>query len=154
MRNKMGLTIIVLLALGLMGACSTPEPTATPAPEVEAGPAALVIKGLVAQEQNLTMDDLKGYEVITITAEHSKKGQDEYEGVRLNVLLDEAGVQDGATTLAFVADDGYSVEVPLADVQGCADCLVSFRTQGGLRTVMPGLPSNTWVKGVISVEAK
>jgi hypothetical protein len=39
-------------------------------------------------------------------------------------------------------------------VQACADCLIAFRTDGGLRTVMPGMPSNTWVKGVVTIEIK
>jgi hypothetical protein len=176
MRNHVVLTIILVLFISLLSACGAPEPTPaptpvpptpapkveasptpvppTPTPEVEAGPPALVIKGQVAQELSLTMDDLKGQDVVKITAEHPKRGQEEYEGVRLKGLLEKAEVQEGATALVFTADDGYSIEVPLADVQGCNDCLAAFRAEGGLLTVMPGMPSNTWVKGVISIELK
>lgn len=176
MRNKLVLVTILVLVASLLSACGAPEPTPapipvpptsapkveasptpvppTPTPEVEAGPLALVVKGKVAQELSLTMDDLKCHEVVKITAEHPKRGQEEYEGVRLKGLLEKAGLQEGAATLLFTADDGYAIEVALADAQGCDDCLVAFRTEGGLLAVMPGMPSNTWVKGVISIEVK
>jgi hypothetical protein len=175
MRNKSVLTIIFVLVVGLLSACGAPEPTPaptpvpptpapkveasptpvppTPTPEVEAGPPALVVKGQVAQELSLTVDDLKGQDVVKITAEHPKRGQGEYEGVRLKGLLEKAGLQEGAATLLLAADDGYSIEVALADVQKCEDCLVAF-AEGGLLAVMPGMPSNTWVKGLISIEVK
>ena len=178
MRNRLVLITILVLVISLLSACGAPEPTPaptpvpptpapkveasptpvpptpTPAPKVEAGPPALVVKGKVAQELSLTMDDLKGQEVVKITAEHPKKGQGEYEGVRLKGLLEKAGLQEGAAALLLAADDGYSIEVALADVQKCEDCLVSFRAEGGLLAVMPGMPSNTWVKGLISIEVK
>jgi hypothetical protein len=62
--------------------------------------------------------------------------------VRLNDLLDMAKPKAEAATLTMVADDGYSADVALSDAQACTDCLVAFQTEGGLRTVMPGMPSN------------
>ena len=122
-----------------------------PAP---AGTADLTVTGAVENGLALTVDDLRGMEVVEITAEHPKKGEDTYEGVRFNDLLELAQPKADASTVIVTADDGYSAEVALCDVQDCPDCLIGFRTKGGLRTVMPGLPGDTWVKGVVSIEIK
>jgi hypothetical protein len=60
----------------------------------------------------------------TIEAESTnKQGETKtYTGVPINALLELAGVQDAATTLTFVADDGHTAEVALAEVQACEDC--------------------------------
>jgi hypothetical protein len=60
---------------------------ATVAPAPEPAPAAgvtgdLVISGAVEKPSGLTEADLRGIEVIKITAEHPKKGKEDYEGVR------------------------------------------------------------------------
>ena len=124
---------------------------AAPAPAADI---ALSITGAVENELTLTLDDLKGMEVVQITTEHPSKGEQTYEGVRLNALLDLAELQADATTLSMIASDGYSSDVPLADVQACADCLVAFHSSGDLRMVMPGMSSDVWVKKMIKIEIK
>ena len=99
--------------------------------------------------------NLRALQVLQITAEHPKKGPTDYEGVSLNALLDLAGVQEGAATLAITASDGYIAEVSLDEVRACADCLVAFTEEADVFSlVMPGLPSGAWVKGVVSLEVK
>ena len=124
---------------------------AGPAP---AGAADLTVTGAVENELALTVDELRGMEVVEITAEHPKKGEDTYEGVRFNDLLELAQPKADASTIIVTAADGYSAEVALRDVQDCADCLIAFRTDGGLRTVMPGMPGDIWVKEVVTIEIK
>ncbi|MEW5872298.1 MAG: molybdopterin-dependent oxidoreductase [Chloroflexota bacterium] len=137
-------------------ALPTPEPTAPPAPTAAPGAeGTLSILGQV--EQPLTLDEagLRALEVVKISAEHPKKGPQEYEGVRLNALLEQAKVKAGASTLVLVASDGYSVEVSLEAVQACADCLVAFSdTQGKFNLVMPGMESSTWIKEIVTIEVK
>ncbi len=116
--------------------------------------AALTITGLVEKELALTMDALKGMEVVTVNVEHPKKGAQTGEGVRLNALLDQASPKAEAKTLVFSASDGFTAEVSLADVRKCADCLIAFNQEGNLKTMMPGFESNTWVKDVIKIEVK
>jgi hypothetical protein len=77
-----------------------------------------------------------------------------YTGVRISDLLSKAGPQDDATTVVFVVDDGYSAETTLAEIEACADCIVSFRNQGGLSIVAPDLPGNVQVKGVVEIQVK
>jgi PBP superfamily domain/Oxidoreductase molybdopterin binding domain len=115
----------------------------------------LVISGAVEKPSGLTEADLRGMEVVKITAEHPKSGMADYEGVRLGALLALAKPAANAKTIVFTAADGFSAEADLAEMQGCADCLVAFtNTPGKLKMVMPGLPSKLWVKDVITIELK
>jgi DMSO/TMAO reductase YedYZ molybdopterin-dependent catalytic subunit len=144
---------IVVHVEGVSAPTPTPEPTARPAPVTVEGD--LVVAGLVDQPLGLTEGDLRAMEVVQITAEHPKSGQGEYEGVRLNALLDQAGVQDAATKLVITAADGYAAEVFLAEVRDCADCLLGFtNTPGKFKMVMPDLPSSAWVKDVVQIEVQ
>ena len=92
----------------------------------------------------------------TIQAESTnKQGEAQtYTGVLISDLLGKADPKDDATTVVFVADDGYTAEVPLADVEACQDCIVSFRDGGGFSTVLPGFPGNVQVKGVVEIQVK
>jgi hypothetical protein len=145
------------LKVGLEPLPSAEEPAATeepaaPAADVEGS---LVITGLVNQPLGFMEADLRGMDVLKITAEHPKSGAADYEGVSLNALLDIAGVQDGTTTLVITASDGYSAEVSLDEVRACENCLVGFtNTAEKLKMVMPDLPSSAWVKDVASLEVK
>jgi len=99
--------------------------------------------------------DLRALEVVTITAEHPKSGTADYEGVRLSELFALVGIKDGASAVVITADDGYSAEVNLADIEANPDCLLGFtETPDKFKTVMPGLASSAWVKGVVSLEVK
>jgi hypothetical protein len=37
-------------------------------------------------------------------------------------------------------------------IERCADCIVSFRNQGGFSTVLPGHPGSLQVKGVVEIQ--
>jgi hypothetical protein len=117
-------------------------------------PGSLIFNGLVDKEMTWSEADLRSMKVVTISAEHPKNGIGQYEGIRLNSLLDLAGVQTGATNLVIMANDGYSTEISLTDIRACTDCLVGFDTSGILIMVMPGFPSNTWIKDVVRLGIK
>lgn len=138
----------------LIGAAQ-PKPTAaaTAAPGAAAGKTVLAVTGAVDKELALTMDALKAVGVVKLSAEHPKKGKQDYEGVRLNALLDQAKVKSSAAKLFFVSSDGYTVEVSLAEVRKCADCLLAIE-EGKLNGVMPGMLSNFWGKDIAKIEVK
>jgi hypothetical protein len=149
MRTKLVLLSIVLLAVILVGACGpTPAPTTVPA-----GPPALVVTGKVSQQLSLTLDDLKALGLQKISAEHPKKGMQDYEGVLLNAVLDQAGLAGDATAALFTASDGYTATVAIADIKACAQCLVAI-DGNALSMVMPGMSSKAWVKDPVSIEIK
>jgi hypothetical protein len=77
-----------------------------------------------------------------------------YTGISIKSLLDLAKPKADANAVVYVANDGSTGEVSLADVTACADCIVSFRNQGGFSIVMPGFPGNVQVKDVIEIQVK
>jgi tungstate transport system substrate-binding protein len=118
------------------------------------GSAALTVTGAVDKEQKLALAALKGMSVVKLNLEHPKTGKQDYEGVRLNALLDLAQVKATATKLALTASDGFTSEVTLADARKCADCLIAINADGSLMSAMPGMASNTWVKNLVKLEVK
>jgi hypothetical protein len=122
--------------------------------EQPAGDAVLKITGMVDQEMSWAEEEVRAME--TMDAESiNKSGETKtYTGVSINNLLEMAGPAAEATTVVYVADDGYTAEASLAEVQDCADCIVSFRDQGGFSIVMPGFPGNVQVKGVVEIQVK
>ncbi len=150
MRNAKVVFAVVLLAAVLCSCGGTPTPAPT---QVPAAPPALAVKGMVDKELSLTMDAFKALGTTKITAEHPKNGPTDYEGVLLKTVLEQAGVQDGATTAVLSASDGFSAEVPVADIKACDQCLVAV-DGSVLNMVMPGMSGKSWVKNVISIEFK
>jgi predicted nucleic acid-binding Zn-ribbon protein len=122
--------------------------------EQPAGDAALKVTGKVDQVMSWAEEEVKAME--TMDAESTNKAGETktYTGVSINNLLEMAGPAAEATTVVYVAADGSTAEVTLTEVQDCADCIVSFRNQGGFSIVMPGFPGNVQVKGVIEIQVK
>jgi hypothetical protein len=92
----------------------------------------------------------------TIDAEatNSQGATETYTGVPLSALLALAVPQADATTVVFVADDGYTAEISLAELLACTNCIASFRSKDGFSTVLPGFPGALQVKGVIEIQVK
>ena len=126
------------------------ETAATDMPVAATG-STLVVTGLVDQELSLNSADLGDLEVVTVTAEHPKKGPGEYTGVRLSAVLEKAGVKSEASALLATASDDFTAEIPLTDLQACADCLLGVE-EGMFNLVMPGMSSKAWVKDVVKLE--
>ena len=116
--------------------------------------AAFKITGDVATEVGWSEDKIRSMDTIDAESTNKDGEASTYTGVRLTDLLSKADPNDSATTLVFVADDGYTAEVTLAEVEACADCILSFRNQGGFSTVLPGFPGNVQVKGVVEIQVK
>jgi hypothetical protein len=118
------------------------------------GGAGLKIAGMVDNEMNWSEDEVRAMDSMDVVSTNKDGEESTYTGVSINALLDEAGVQDGAATVVFVADDGQEAEASLDEVRGCSDCIVSFRNQGGFSIVMPGYPGSMQVKGVVEIKVQ
>jgi DMSO/TMAO reductase YedYZ molybdopterin-dependent catalytic subunit len=116
--------------------------------------AALKITGNVESEVGWTEEKVRSMDAIQVEAANKSGEMESYTGVLLSDLLGKATPKEDATTLTFVADDGYTAEVPLADLEACQDCIVAFRDGGGFSTVFPGLANNTRVKGLVEIQVK
>jgi len=165
------LGVILSLALAACGQAA-PEPApaveeapaATEAPAMEEAPAAteapaeteaaLKVTGSVASEQAWTEDQVKAMNVLDVEATNSKGEKNTYTGVLIADLLAAAQPNADAAAVVFVADDGYTAEITLEELNACADCIVSFRDKGGFSTVLPGFPGALQVKGVVEIQVK
>jgi len=116
--------------------------------------AALKVTGNVKVEVGWTEEKVRSMDTIQAESTNKQGEAQTYTGVLISDLLGKADPKDDATTVVFVADDGYTAEVPLADVEACQDCIVSFRDGGGFSTVLPGFPGNVQVKGVVEIQVK
>jgi len=139
------------------GAATEAPTEETPAGETPAviGPAdaSVTFTGLVDAEKTLSMEDLEALGVVNTTVEHPKKGSMEVTGVPFSKLLAEVTIKPEATTVAFLASDGFSVDVPLADLEACEQCLLGWDEEM-LRTYMPGFESSFWAKDLVRIEFK
>lgn len=171
---------VLLLAVMLVTACTpaatpTAAPVATEAPKATEAPAAtsapaeaakpteaskpagaadLKITGKVAQEQSWAEADVKAMQTMEVEAANKNGAMSKYTGVSLKSLLELAKPASDATTLTFVASDGFTAEMKLADAVACEKCIVSFRDKGGFSMVMPDMDKNLSVKGVVELQVK
>jgi hypothetical protein len=143
----LALSVLAVAAI-LLAACG---PKATPEPVT------LTVSGMVNSELKLSDSALHKMTLVTLNLTHPKSGAADYTGVRLNDLLKKAGVKDGAATVTFTANDGFSSDLDLATVLACADCLVAFdaTTPGVYNFAAAGQTSGkAWVKGLVSITVK
>lgn len=152
LRKLTTIAVLMLLALGLFYGCDR-----APGSSAEVGApadAALKVTGNVDNEVGWTEAEVKAMTTVEVETT-DKEGQPQTNtGVSINALLEEASVKGDATAVTFVADDGYSAELTLAEVTECADCIVAFRDSGGFSTVLPGFPGNMQVKGVVEIQVQ
>ena len=168
MSRTIKLLFILSLVLSLVLAACAPTstelaPTATEAPPAtEASSAAgapaagvaLKVTGDVANQQAWTEEEVKAMNAIEVDSTNSKGEASTYTGVPLNDLLALAQPNADATTVVFMADDGYTAEISLEELNACNDCIASFRSNGGFSTVLPGYPGSMQVKGLIEIQVK
>jgi tungstate transport system substrate-binding protein len=121
--------------------------------------AALKITGKVDKEMSWAEAEVKA--MPTMEAEYTNKQGtvEKYTGVSIAALLKLAGPKADATTLTFVASDGFAADAALADIVNCPNCILSFRTQGGFTVIPPNYGSVTFatklnVKGVVEIQVK
>jgi tungstate transport system substrate-binding protein len=115
---------------------------------------ALKITGKVSKEMAWSEDEIKAMPTMEAERANKEGTMETYTGVLIANLLELAGPTADATTITFVADDGYTADAPLADLVNCANCIVSFRTQGGFSVVAPDMSGGVQVKGVIEIQVK
>jgi DMSO/TMAO reductase YedYZ molybdopterin-dependent catalytic subunit len=124
----------------------------------------LEVAGLVDRPLELTYDEVLAHsrysKVVTL---HCVEGWDAtilWEGVRIEDILADAGVQDGAPVVIFHAVDGYTSSLPLAYIQA-NDILLAYNMNGVTLPAERGFPFQVvaeskwgykWVKWVDRIE--
>ena len=139
---------VVLMLAGFLAGCGSPAEPAIPEN------AALKITGSVDKEIGWTEEDVRAMQTTDAVSTNSKGESETYTGVALNTLLELAGPASDATAVTLVADDGSTAEMALADLQSCADCIASFRNQGGFSVVAPGFAKGVQLKGLVEIQVQ
>jgi tungstate transport system substrate-binding protein len=129
-------------------------PSSQPWKDALAANAALKITGLVGTEQFWTEEQVKALPTMDVEAPNKDGVMSTYSGVSLKLLLEMAAPKTEATALVFVASDGTSAEMILADALACEKCIVSFRNNGGFSMVLPDFGKDLQVKGVTEIKVK
>jgi len=152
MKHLMRLSFVMLVVVGLLVGCGGATEDAGDAGAT--GDTAFKVTGMVGVEKAWTLAELKAMD--TLEADYTNKDGETttYTGVAINALLDEAGAEAGAATIALIADDGYSADVTLDEIAGCANCIIGFRDDGRLMSVLPGFAGKVHVKGVVEMQVK
>jgi DMSO/TMAO reductase YedYZ molybdopterin-dependent catalytic subunit len=156
-----------VLALGLgaaFGSASTPTPTATPTSSsgVESE-WTLVVDGLVQSPLSLTFDDLRAMPTSTVYAKlycvdwpSTPIAEGNWTGVRLGLILEEAGVSPLAVKVAFYADDGFTTDLTVTTAMR-DDIILAYERDGeplteNVRLVVPCKWGYKWMKGPNRIE--
>ena len=151
MKRKYRLLIALAIVSTFLVSCGGGE--AAPiveeaAPVVEEAPGDAALK---VGETAFSMEQLEGMDTIVSEATKKDGSTTEYTGVLVTDLLNEAGA--AGARLVFIASDGYEAELSMAELEGCADCIVAFDGEE-LRMVLPGFPSSVQIKGVVEIQVK
>jgi DMSO/TMAO reductase YedYZ molybdopterin-dependent catalytic subunit len=165
---RMAMALAALASIvGLGVACGggqESDPTGTPAESATAGhQSSLLLDGLVRSPLDLTLDDLSAMPKTTEYVElycvdyptvPVEKG--DWTGVRLGLLLEQAGVSTRAVKVAFYDDYGYSTDLTITTAMR-EDVILAYERDGvpldgRLRLVLPGKWGYKWVSGVTHIE--
>jgi DMSO/TMAO reductase YedYZ molybdopterin-dependent catalytic subunit len=124
----------------------------------------LSISGLVDKPTQLTYDQIVGLPHFTkVVTLHCVEGWDAtilWQGVRIDDILAEAGVKDGAPVVIFHAVDGYTSSLPLDYIRQ-NNILLAFSMNGVTLPAERGFPFQVvaeskwgykWVKWVDGIE--
>jgi len=148
MKHKFRLLIALVIVSTFLVSCGGSEEAA---PVVEEAAPVVEEAALKVGETAFSMEQLEGMDTIVSEATKKDGSTTEYTGVLVTDLLNEAGAS--GTRLVFIASDGYEAELSMAELEGCADCIVAFDGEE-LHMVLPGFPSSVQIKGVVEIQVK
>ena len=131
--------------------------TAVPAPVVDAANWSLKITGMVDRDLTITYDDLLKRDLvevpITIQCVSNEVGGDligtaRWIGVPLAELLQEAGVQEGATQIMGESIDDFTAGFPVEAGTDGRDSLLAVGMNGKALTTEHGFPARLIIPGL------
>jgi DMSO/TMAO reductase YedYZ molybdopterin-dependent catalytic subunit len=151
-RSYLNIGLMILLLAGLT-ACAQAATEEAPPPE-EPAVTALTMTGSVDNPTDWTMAELEAMESISVETTNKSGETVQNTGVKLLSLLEQAGLQEGASQLTFVGSDGYEGQADVAEILACEDCIVAFSEDGTLAMVLPDFSGKAQVKGVVEIRAE
>ena len=118
------------------------------------------VTGAVDNPFSFTLEDLAGMpqtEVnATLLCDGAYVASGEWAGVKLSYLLEQAEYRQGAASIAFYAQDGYSSNLPIHLIHN-DDIIVAYEFDGQplpetLRLVVPGMNGEFWIAWLTSIK--
>lgn len=149
--SRLWLLVLALLLVFIAGCSSAAADTPAAG---EGAVVALKITGNVNDEVGWSEEEIHSMESIQVDSTNNEGVSETYTGVLIKTLLTMAAVNPGASTVVFIAGDGETAEVPLSEVQGCEDCIFTFRKNGGFSVLVPEMSNKLLVKGVAEVQVE
>lgn len=144
--------LLLLTSLALVACGGKAEPT--PRPPIPEN-SVLKITGSVSQEYGWTLEELKAMEMLEVEAQTRDGETKTFRGVSMNALLDVAQPNADATAVQLKADFGYVVDIPLADIRACDQCIVTvIEDKDELLSVMPGFGTDAQVDRLVKMFVK
>jgi hypothetical protein len=135
-----------------------------PSPDINIDAWELLITGLVDEQLNFTYDEIISFPevsaVVTLKCVSGPFGTAEWTGIRLNYILDQAGIHSNATEVVFHAADGYSSSLTVEDAMR-DDIILAYEMNGEtlpkdhgfpVRLVVPDKYGYKWVKWITEIE--
>lgn len=147
-----GLVVLVAAVLLMAGCGGAAGPQA---PEVDW---TLNVEGEVGKSLALSYADLAAMEQSSLSQVLMQKSRGEdtvndWEGVSLSAIMEQAEAVPGASGITAMAADGYAIMIPLVDLENAIVALkmdgdwitTSDADHGPIRLVVPNKPSNHWI---------
>jgi hypothetical protein len=148
----------------VVGSESSSTPTATlMSGSVTESEWTLVVDGFVQSPLSLSFEDLVAMPATTVYAQlycvfvpAIPLDEGNWTGVRLGLILEEAGVSPEAVKVAFYADDGFATDLTLTTAMR-NDIIVAYEKDGEpltetLRLVVPCKWGYKWISGPTHIE--
>jgi DMSO/TMAO reductase YedYZ molybdopterin-dependent catalytic subunit len=119
----------------------------------------LLIDGAVSQPLNLTFNELVAMPRNSVYAELYCFGnfvdRGNWTGVRLGLLLEKAGLYKEAENVAFYAEDGYTILLPISTAIN-ENVILAYEKDGQalpetLRLVIPGANGDKWIAMITQI---
>ena len=160
MKKSYLLILGVVLVSALLVSCSSGSEAAPVVEEVssegaaEENPALEEVEepaALLLGEVEYTWSQLEAMEMLEVEYTGKDDSITVFSGVLVLDLISEAGLS--GETVVFTASDGYEAELALAELEGCADCVVAIDGDE-LRLVLPDFPGSLQVKGLVKINLK
>ena len=145
---------LLVLALPLVFIAGCRASAADTPPAKEGAVIALKISGYVNNEVGWSEEEIHSMESIQVESTNNEGETESYTGVQIWTLLSMASVKPDASMVVFIGGDGETAEIPLSEVQDCADCIFTFRKNGGFSVLVPGVSNKLLVKGVAEVQVE
>jgi len=160
------LVVAVFVGVVYYLSLSTPATYSSPTSPTKDFEWSLLVDGFVQRPLNLTLNELVAMPRSTVYAELyclpavGSSGvlvdHGNWTGVRLELLLEKAGVSPQAVKVAFYAEDGFTTDLTVTTAM-CEDIVLAYEKDGKplpekLRLAVPNMWGYKWIKWLIHIE--